>query len=224
MVERIGLDPRRIDVIAAGRRGRAAGAAHARAAAARRARARRRARSCCASRRSATHKNLAALVRAMPALADLRRGARAARLAHAARGRAARARRARSASRTAWSSPRGCPTPSSRACTGCAACFVLPSFEEGFGLPVLDAMRRGVPVACSNVSALPEVAGDAALLFDPYSDAEVDRRDRAACIVDRARPPSWSSVAAARAQSSRGGRPPKPRSRATGARSRAAGW
>ena len=48
-----------------------------------------------------------------------------------------------------------------------AACFVFPSLREGFGLPVLEAMRRGVPVACSNVSAVPEVADDAALLFDP---------------------------------------------------------
>jgi glycosyltransferase involved in cell wall biosynthesis len=48
-----------------------------------------------------------------------------------------------------------------------ASCFVLPSFLEGFGLPVLEAMRRGVPVACSDASSLPEVAGDAALLFDP---------------------------------------------------------
>jgi glycosyltransferase involved in cell wall biosynthesis len=48
-----------------------------------------------------------------------------------------------------------------------AAVFVFPSLNEGFGLPVLEAMRRGVPVACSNTSALPEVAGDAALLFDP---------------------------------------------------------
>ena len=45
---------------------------------------------------------------------------------------------------------------------------VFPSLYEGFGLPVLEAMRRGVPVACSDRGSLPEVAGDAALLFDPY--------------------------------------------------------
>jgi glycosyltransferase involved in cell wall biosynthesis len=48
-----------------------------------------------------------------------------------------------------------------------ADCFVFPSLAEGFGLPVLEAMLRGVPVACSNATALTEVAGDAALLFDP---------------------------------------------------------
>ena len=48
-----------------------------------------------------------------------------------------------------------------------ADAFVFPSLYEGFGLPVLEAMARGVPVACSNASSLPEVAGDAALLFDP---------------------------------------------------------
>ena len=54
-----------------------------------------------------------------------------------------------------------------------ARCFVLPSFMEGFGLPILEAMRRGVPVACSNASALPEVAGDAALFFDPRSPDQI---------------------------------------------------
>ncbi|HEV8601952.1 MAG TPA: glycosyltransferase family 1 protein [Gaiellaceae bacterium] len=48
-----------------------------------------------------------------------------------------------------------------------ATCFVFPSLAEGFGLPVLDALVRGTPVACSNASSLPEVAGDAALYFEP---------------------------------------------------------
>jgi glycosyltransferase involved in cell wall biosynthesis len=54
-----------------------------------------------------------------------------------------------------------------------ADAFVFPSLYEGFGLPVLEAMERGVPVACSNTSSLPEVAGDAALLFDPHDEAAI---------------------------------------------------
>jgi glycosyltransferase involved in cell wall biosynthesis len=45
--------------------------------------------------------------------------------------------------------------------------MVFPSLYEGFGMPVIEAMAMGVPVACSNLTSLPEVAGDAAILFDP---------------------------------------------------------
>lgn len=54
-----------------------------------------------------------------------------------------------------------------------ASCFVLPSVNEGFGLPILEAMGRDVPVACSNVSAMPEVAGEAARYFDPLRPDEI---------------------------------------------------
>ncbi len=50
---------------------------------------------------------------------------------------------------------------------------MFPSLYEGFGLPVLEAMARGVPVACSDRASLPEVAGDAALLFDPADPAAI---------------------------------------------------
>jgi glycosyltransferase involved in cell wall biosynthesis len=55
--------------------------------------------------------------------------------------------------------------------------FVFPSLYEGFGIPLLEAMACGTPVAASNASSIPEVAGEAAVYFDPY---DVD--DMAGCI------------------------------------------
>jgi glycosyltransferase involved in cell wall biosynthesis len=72
-----------------------------------------------------------------------------------------------------------------------AAGFVFPTLAEGFGLPVLEAMARGVAVACSDIPVLGEVAGDDALFFDPHSEPAIaaairrllnDRR-----LVDRLR-------------------------------------
>ena len=66
-----------------------------------------------------------------------------------------------------------------------AMAFVLPSFLEGFGLTVLEAMASGTPVLCSNATSLPEVAGDAALYFDPLNlGALTDLMAR--CLTDAA--------------------------------------
>ncbi len=56
-----------------------------------------------------------------------------------------------------------------------ATLFILPSLYEGFGLPVLEAMACGTPVVTSNISSLPEITGDAAILIDPYDkDSIID--------------------------------------------------
>lgn len=56
---------------------------------------------------------------------------------------------------------------------GACTVFVYPSLYEGFGLPVLEALACGAPTITSNTSSLPEVAGEAALLIDPYSTEEL---------------------------------------------------
>jgi len=74
-----------------------------------------------------------------------------------------------------------------------AEMLVLPSFEEGFGLPVLEAMACGTPVVCSNAASLPEVGGDAAQYFDPHSAADLvnaiatvlESREKQAVMRDR---------------------------------------
>lgn len=54
-----------------------------------------------------------------------------------------------------------------------ALCFILPSLYEGFGLPVLEAMKNGCPVITSNVSSLPEAGGDAAVYVDPENVGDI---------------------------------------------------
>jgi glycosyltransferase involved in cell wall biosynthesis len=88
-----------------------------------------------------------------------------------------------------------------------AQVFVLPSFEEGFGLTALEAMAAGVPVIASNRGSLPEVVGDAGLLIDPdnpesLTDAMTrlvtDPTLRATCArrgLDRARQFNWAQTA-----------------------------
>lgn len=94
-----------------------------------------------------------------------------------------------------------------------ARMFVFASLNEGFGLPVLEAMRRGVPVACARASALPEAAGEAAEYFDPLSVPDIARAimlllgdpDRAHSLVragyEQAARFSWRATAEATLES-----------------------
>jgi glycosyltransferase involved in cell wall biosynthesis len=66
-----------------------------------------------------------------------------------------------------------CPMSDMPALYEGAAALVFPSFFEGFGIPLLEAMWCDCPIVCSNATSLPEVAGDAALFFDPHSPEEL---------------------------------------------------
>ena len=68
-----------------------------------------------------------------------------------------------------------------------ARVFVFPSLYEGFGLPPLEAMASGTPVITSNVSSLPEVVGDAAMLIDPYEAGAIAGAMRRVLSDDRLR-------------------------------------
>ncbi len=90
-----------------------------------------------------------------------------------------------------------------------AACLVFPSLYEGFGIPPLEAMASGCPVAASDTASLPEVCGDAAVLFDPTDPRAIADGVRAALAdaeglarrgVERARQFTWAACAAAHEQ------------------------
>lgn len=72
----------------------------------------------------------------------------------------------------------------------CARAFIYPSLFEGFGMPVLEAMGAGVPVACSDIRPLREIADGMAVFFDPHSDAEmrqaIERVMRDSSLVEKA--------------------------------------
>jgi glycosyltransferase involved in cell wall biosynthesis len=69
-----------------------------------------------------------------------------------------------------------CTTDELESLYALAGCLLLPTLHEGFGLPVLEAMARSLPVACSDIPALREVGGEAALYFDPREPAQIAKR------------------------------------------------
>lgn len=136
------------------------------------------------------HKNLGALIRALPALPHAQLVIAGRRTSHCDELEAL-ARRLGVQDRLAL--PGYVEDADLEGLYALATCFAHPSVLEGFGLPLLEAMRRGVPVACSSVSALPEVAGGAARLFDPRDDVSV-----AAAIGDLVADPALRAELAAR--------------------------
>ncbi len=99
-------------------------------------------------------------------------------------------------------------TAEATALVASAEAMIYPSLYEGFGLPLVEAMACGVPVICSNVSSLPEVAGNAALLFDPmdagqlanhmekFSNDDALRKEMIILGNDRSKYFSWDKTAA----------------------------
>jgi glycosyltransferase involved in cell wall biosynthesis len=65
-----------------------------------------------------------------------------------------------------------------------ASLFVFPSLYEGFGLPPLEAMKRGIPVVASNMTCMPEILGDAAFYFNPLNVDDMAEKIKKA-LVDR---------------------------------------
>lgn len=118
------------------------------------------------------------------------------------------ARLERSSARDAVILPGFVPDEDLPAVYGGAQALVFPSLYEGFGLPILEAMACGTPVACSETSSLPEVAGEAALMFDPTEEEAIvetlrpllrDRglqRELKGLGLERAAGFSWERVAA----------------------------
>jgi glycosyltransferase involved in cell wall biosynthesis len=119
------------------------------------------------------HKNLAALIDALALIASERRPVLVLPGYATWHERELRERAAAAGVLADVRFPEWLSAPELEGLWGLARAFVFPSLYEGFGLPVLEAMARGVPVACSNSSSLPEVAGDAALLFDPRDVAGI---------------------------------------------------
>src|SRR5438046_5536556 len=85
-----------------------------------------------------------------------------------------------------------------------AACLVFPSRDEGFGLPLLEAMASGVPVVATRAGALPEIAGEAAILVEPRNPVALaggieralpDRERLVEAGLERARRFSWAETA-----------------------------